>query len=82
MDYREIQDVLNHDIEKLTRLRDSLSDRGKTLSADEKRTIRSQFSIGWLVDMHNEQRWFFEQGNSDDLARLHENIVKALEQLS
>lgn len=82
MDYRELQDILVHDIESLKSLCDRLSDEGEPLSVTDKAMIRHHLSSTWLKDLQQEQTWFFSEGRKIELARSIDYIKETLNQFS
>ena len=82
MDIREIQDILNKDIEDLSRIRDNLSDKGEPLDRETKNTIRRQLSMNWLDDMHSDAAHLFARGDVKGFEESIEYITDVMRKLS
>jgi hypothetical protein len=81
MDYHELQDILSMDIELLKELRGRLTDDSNPLSSTDKQILRNQLSGNWLMRMHDEQRYFFVQGNTQNATKGFAEILDAINQL-
>ena len=79
MDYRQLQDILTGQINALTEIRDKVSDKGESLSREDKQTIRNTLADRWLSDMQDEQRHFFREGHYEAFESNTKYIATALE---
>lgn len=77
-DYKDIQDALHRQADRLHKLADKLSDSGKPLGAMEKTEIREAIASGWVKDLQDEQRYFFQRGNLEDYEQSSETIAELL----
>ena len=82
MDTRQLQDILNHEVETLTKLRDNLSPDGMPLDLIEKKQVRNVLAGNWLDDMNGEVEHFFRKGLFKDFDHNRKYVTRVLEDLS
>ena len=81
MRIEKMQQILNDEVEELSRLRDSLSKNGNPMSVKDKETIRGVLGNRWLRDLQTEARLFFIEGNRNDFVYVFETSLRTLEDL-